>query len=61
MVMRSDKKKARFKPIHKRWLIKRTFLEIDDCRKVYRNYEIQIESPESMVKIATIKLLSKKI
>ncbi len=61
VVMRSDDKKAAFKPTHKRWVIERTFAWFDNDRRLCRNYELLMENSETMVKLAAIKLLSNKI
>lgn len=61
VVMRSDDRKAEFKPVHKRWIIERTFSWFDNDRRLCRNYELLLESSETMVKIAAIKLLLNKI
>jgi transposase len=61
VVMRSDDKKTGFKPIHKRWVVERTFAWFDNDRRLCRNYELLLESSENMVKLATIKLLLNKI
>ena len=61
VVMRSDDKKTRVKPTHKRWVIERTFAWFDNDRRLCRNYELLFESSENMVKLASIKLLLNKI
>ena len=61
VVMRSDDKKVGFKPIHKRWVVERTFSWFDNDRRLCRNYELLLESSENMVKLAAIKLLLNKI
>jgi len=61
VVMRSDDKKAGFKPVHKRWVIERTFAWFDNDRRLCRNYELLLESSENMVKLSAIKLLLNKI
>jgi putative transposase len=61
VVMRSDDKKTGFKPIHKRWVVERTFAWFDNDRRLCRNYELLLETSENMVKIATIKLWLNKI
>ncbi|WP_281635933.1 IS5 family transposase [Flavobacterium marginilacus] len=61
VVMRSDDRKMGFKPIHKRWIVERTFSWFDNDRRLCRNYELLFETSENMVKIATIKLLLNKI
>lgn len=40
VVIRSDDKKAGFKPVHKRWIIERTFAWFDNDRGLCRNYEL---------------------
>ena len=61
VVMRSDDKKTGFKPTHKRWVIERTFSWFDNDRRLCRNYELLMESSETMVKLSAIKLLLNKI
>jgi transposase len=61
VVMRSDGKKAGFKPAHKRWVVERTIAWFDNDRRLCRNYEFLLESSENMVKLAAIKLLLNKI
>jgi len=61
VVMRSDDKKAGFKPTHKRWVVERTLAWFDNDRRLCRNYELLLESSENMVKLAAIKLLLNKI
>ncbi|NML72186.1 IS5 family transposase [Chryseobacterium sp. RP-3-3] len=61
IVMRNDKKEKRFEPIHKRWIIERTFSWFDNDRRLCRNYELLMESSENMVKLSAIKLLLNKI
>jgi len=61
VVVRSDDKKTGFKPIHKRWVIERTFAWFDNDRRLCRNYELLIESSKNLVKLSAIKLLFNKI
>jgi len=61
VIMRSDDKKSTFKPTHKRWVVERTFAWFDNDRRLYRNYELLMESSENMVKLSAIKLLLNKI
>jgi len=51
---------ATFKPVHKRWIIERTFSWFDNDRRLCRNYELLMESAEEMVKLSAIKLLLNK-
>jgi putative transposase len=61
VVMRSDDKKTKFKPVHKRWVVERTFSWFDNDRRLCRNYELLLETSENMVKLGAIKLLLNKI
>ncbi|PWJ59692.1 transposase [Dyadobacter jejuensis] len=61
VVLRSDKFEKEFKPIHKRWIIERTFAWFDNDRRLCRNYELLMETAEEMVKLAAIKHLLNKI
>jgi transposase len=61
VVMRSDDKKTGFKPVHKRWVVERTFAWFDNDRRLCRNYELLLESSENIVKLSAIKLLLNKI
>lgn len=61
IVMRNNKQEKRFEPIHKRWIIERTFSWFDNDRRLCRNYELLMESSENMVKLSAIKLLLNKI
>ena len=60
-VVISAYKEQGFRPIHKRWIVERTFSWIDNDRRLCRNYELTFDSAEEMVKISVIKLLLKKI
>lgn len=60
VVMRTDSDKE-FKPVHKRWVIERTFAWFENDRRLCRNYELLFESSENMVKLSAIKLLLNKI
>ncbi|WP_228464881.1 transposase [Chryseobacterium antibioticum] len=59
--MRSEDRKTTFKPIHKRWIVERTFAWFDNNRRLCRNYELLMENSENMVKLYAIKLLLNKI
>lgn len=59
--MRSDDRKEGFKPVHKRWIVERTFAWFDNDRRLCRNYEFLMETSENMVKLSAIKLLLNKI
>jgi transposase len=61
VVMRKkETKSSTFKPVHKRWIIERTFSWFDNDRRLCRNYELLMESAEEMVKFSAIKLLLNK-
>lgn len=60
VVMRKETQGDIFKPIHKRWVVERTFSWFDNDRRLCRNYELLMESAEEMVKLSAIKLLLNK-
>ena len=60
VVMRTKEQSQSFKPIHKRWIVERTFAWFDNDRRLCRNYELLMESSEEMVKLSAIKLLLNK-
>ncbi|MDR1201226.1 MAG: transposase [Tannerellaceae bacterium] len=60
-VVVSNFKRQGFRPIHKRWIVERTFSWFDNYRRLCRNYELTFDSAEEMVKIASIRLLLNKI
>jgi transposase len=59
VVMR--KNNTEFEPVNKRWVIERTFSWFDNDRRLCRNYEMLLETSETMVKLSAIKLLLNKI
>lgn len=61
VVLRTDKQIKDFQPLHKRWIIERTFAWFDNDRRLCRNYELLIENAEEMVKLSAIKHLLNKI
>jgi putative transposase len=60
-VVVSNFKEQGFRPIHKRWIVERTFSRFDNYRRLCRNCELTFDSAEEMVKIAAIRLLLNKI
>ena len=61
VVMRTDKNKGEFKPIHKRWIVERTFSWLENDRRLCRNYELLLQTNEEMTKLSAIKYLLTKI
>lgn len=57
VVMRKQGRKDDFTPLHKRWIVERTFAWFDNDRRLCRNYELLMESAEEMTKLSAIKLL----
>ncbi len=53
-VVISTCKEQGFKPIHKRWIIERTFSWMENDRRLCRNYKLTFEAAEEMVKISAI-------
>jgi transposase len=60
VVLRKDANINTFKPVHKRWIVERTFSWFDNDRRLCRNYELLMANAEEMVKISAIKLLINK-
>ena len=60
-VVISAYKEQGFRPIQKRWIVERSFPWMDYNRRLCRNYELTFDSAEEMVKLATIRLLLRKI
>ena len=60
-VVISTYKQQGFRPIQKRWIVERSFSWMDSNRRLCRNYELTFDSAEEMVKLATIRLLLRKI
>jgi putative transposase len=60
-VVVSNYKEQGFRPIHKRWIVERTFSRFDNYRRLCRNCELTFDSAEEMVKIASIRFLLSKI
>jgi len=61
IIMRSDENKHAFTPLPIRWVVERTFSWFDNDRRLCRDYELLAESSETMIKLAAIRLLLKKI
>jgi transposase len=59
IVMRKEQKTLVFKPVHKRWVVERTFAWFENDRRLCRNYELLMETAEEMVKLSAIRLLLK--
>ena len=55
ITLRSDKKTG-FKPLHKRWIIERTFSWLENSRRLAKDYEYTISSSVAMVYLAFIAL-----
>jgi len=60
-VVISSYKEQGFTPIQKRWIVERSFAWMEYNRRLCRNYELTFDSAEEMVKLATIRLLLRKI
>jgi len=61
IVLRKEPTNNTFKPVHKRWVVERTFSWFDNDRRLCRNYELLMENEEEMTKLSAIKLLLNKI
>jgi len=60
-VLRKEATANTFQPVHKRWIVERTFSWFDNGRRLCRNYELLMENAEEMVKLSAIKFLLNKI
>lgn len=60
-VVVSAYKEQGFRHIKKKWIVERTFSWLDWNRRLCRNNELTFDSTEVMVKLATIRLLLRKI
>lgn len=60
-VVISNYKEQGSRPIHKRWIVERTFSWFHNYRRLCRNYELTFDLAEEMVKIASIRFLLNKI
>ncbi|WP_051349291.1 transposase [Chryseobacterium gregarium] len=61
IIIRNGKKDKNFEPIHKRWIVERTFSWFDNDRRLCRNYGLLMENSETIVTLSTIKPVSNKI
>ncbi len=59
IVKRSDSGSWRILP--KRWIVERTFAWMNNYRRMSKDYEINISSSESMIKIANSYTLLKRL
>ena len=60
IVMRTDTHKG-FKPVHKRWVIERTFSWFENHRRLSKDFEFLVQTSEAMILLASIKILLIKI
>jgi putative transposase len=50
-----------FKPLHKRWVVERTFGWLVSHRRLVRDYERRVWSSESRVRLASISIMIKRV
>lgn len=50
---------GKFVVLPKRWIVERTFAWLTNCRRLNRDYEINPQQFEAMIKLAMIRLLAK--
>ena len=60
IVKRSDVVKG-FKPLPRRWVVERTIAWINRNRRLAKDFEATIESAETWLMIASVKLLSRRL
>jgi putative transposase len=54
-------KEQGFKPIHKRWIVERTFAWFDYNRRLCPNYELTFGSNEKTIKINNLRLFPDEV
>ncbi|GHU39934.1 hypothetical protein AGMMS50289_00620 [Betaproteobacteria bacterium] len=59
IVKRSDA--GKFVVLPKRWIVERTFAWLALCRRLNRDYEVIPQQSESMIQLAMIRLLVKRL
>ena len=55
------KKAPDFKPLPKRWIVERTFSWLENFRRLAKDYEYKVTTSQSMIYIAFIMLMIKKL
>ncbi|GHU45842.1 hypothetical protein AGMMS50289_17860 [Betaproteobacteria bacterium] len=59
IVKRSDA--GKFVVLPKRWIVERTFAWLALCRRLNRDYEVIPQQSKSMIQLAMIRLLVKRL
>jgi putative transposase len=60
IILRSDNQGG-FKVLPKRWVVERTFAWFESYRRLSKDYEFNIDTSESMIQLAMIKLMLNRI
>ena len=60
IVLRSDDQSG-FTVLPKRWIVERTFAWLDRCRRLSKDYEYLLETSETMIQIAMIGLMVRRV
>lgn len=60
IVKRSDEAKG-FELLPHRWIVERTFAWLGRFRRLSKDYEVLIETSESMIRIAMIRLMTRRL
>jgi len=50
-----------FEPIPKRWIVERTFAWLCNYRRLNKNYECRIDTAETMVRLAMIHIMVRRL
>jgi putative transposase len=50
-----------FEPLPKRWVVERTFAWLMRCRRLSRDYEQQTRNSETMIRLAMIGLMARRV
>jgi putative transposase len=61
VVKRSEIHKHRFAVLPKRWIVERTFGWLSKYRRLSKDYELRTDNSETMVLIATTRLMLKRL
>ncbi len=60
-VVERDKKVSGFKVVPKRWIVERTFAWISRNRRLAKDYERRVQTSETLIEIAMIRLLLRRL
>lgn len=50
-----------FKPLAKRWIVERTFAWINKARRLSKDYELRLQTSESLIYLSMIRLMLRRL